>query len=598
MGGFGNYVGATMGTSTNEEGKSGAVYDNAWVTNPNYSKRAALVGPDGKFVQLPADAVKTDNDQKKYTPDSKLLGEVPGLLSDHSVAQEVQRGLHGPQALNWESRNFTDLRREKDALKPDQLNTTGTAWRDHGNTLKTASEDFKTQVGGAISGKWSGESAEAAETASEQVTKTSIFDFTPSSDALANRLKVLSDAFTSIRDRFPNDANDQLIDSGNFNKERLDQRIGEFNSKYHLDGGGRLRNNSDGYVTAADALKEMEQIKRSIADYHLAVQLFKDTYNPTVVAVVENFPNLPSPPNMTYGQPTPGPSVPGSNPGGLPGGTPGSGTPALNTPGAGKPAFDPKELENQLKGNTPILPGDQTEPGDNKTTDPSQNNNTNKPSTSSGSQDLTSAAQSALQGMTQGLNSALGAAQQAAQQAASAAQGQKPFSGLKEGALGLGNKAPVPKGIGGGSGGGIGGAGAHEPGARLSSPQASSNSGGSRAGVPAAASSASGAMGGAPGMGGGPTGAKGAEGKEHKANKALRSRQNGSELIGDPDTVVPVLGDTPPPAEEAQPAPPRRRVPSRHSSWQPDSAAPGGRRDSAPAQQSSDSPSSDQMLNL
>src|SRR5262249_16418304 len=159
-----------------------------------------------------------------------------------------------------------DMRKEKDALKPAQLHTLADAWTTHGTTLKTESEKFKTNVGNAITGKWEGASAEAAEAATKHVTKNSIYDFTPSSDALAGRLTALEQAFNSIQHRFPNDANDQLIDGGDFNRDRLNQRIHEFNSRYHLDGSGHLRNNSDGYVTAADALKELDQIRRSISD--------------------------------------------------------------------------------------------------------------------------------------------------------------------------------------------------------------------------------------------------------------------------------------------------------------------------------------------
>src|SRR5262249_15608818 len=166
-----------LGTSTNEDGQSGSIYDNSWVTNPNYPKRAALA-PDGHhFVQLSDPSAPPDTAGNKYTPDSALLGEVPNLLSDHGTYQQVEQSLHGPQALNWESRTFNDLRAEKDALKPDQINAQATAWHDHGNALKTASEDFKRSVGDAISGHWSGQSAGAAQAASQQVTRSSIYDF-------------------------------------------------------------------------------------------------------------------------------------------------------------------------------------------------------------------------------------------------------------------------------------------------------------------------------------------------------------------------------------------------------------------------------------
>jgi hypothetical protein len=304
VGSFGNYVGATMGTSTNEEGQSGAVYDNSWVTNSNYSKRAALVGPDGKFVHV--DDFKAPDTDGVYKPNSSLLGDVPGLLSDQTTNQDVVKQLTGPKALNWETKTFTELRNESVALNPTQIDAQSTAWTSHGNDLKTESEDFKKRVRTAITGKWSGDSAEAAEAATQHVTETSIYDFNPTSTALASRLNMLRDAFKIIKQKFP-EGND-LIDSGNFNKDGLDKKIHDFNSRYHLDGSGHLRNNSDGYVTAADALRELDQIKRSITDYQQAVQLFRDTYNPTVQAVTENF--LPPPPPPPHENLAPPPSLP------------------------------------------------------------------------------------------------------------------------------------------------------------------------------------------------------------------------------------------------------------------------------------------------
>jgi hypothetical protein len=101
---------------------------------------------------------------------------------------------------------------------------------------------------------------------------------------------------------------------------------------------------------------------------------------------------------------------------------------------------------------------------------------------------------------------------------------------------------------------------------------------------------------GAPGMGGGGPAGAGAgknDGKEHKANKALKRRKNGSDIVGDTDAVVPVLGDAPPPqTEENQPAPPRRRIPGRGNAWQPDSAAQSGAQRSPQAQPAT----SDQLM--
>lgn len=581
MGSFGNYVGATMGTSTNENGQSGAVYDNSWVTNPNYSKRQALVGNDGKFVHV--DDFSAPDTSGVY-PDLKTtkLGDVPGLLYDQSTNQQVVKQLTGPKALNWESKSFNQLKAENTALNPTALDAQATAWTDHGTQLKSASETFKSKVRSAIAGKWSGESAAAAETATHQVTETSIYDFTPASDALKQRLALLSGAFNAIKQNFP--PGNDLIDAGNFNADQLDAKIHDFNSKYHLDGSGHLRNNDDGYVTAADALKELDQIKRSITDYQKAVQLFRDTYNPTVATVTANFPQLPPPPDMTFGQQGPGQNNTGTGPYNTTGGGPPS------AGGGGKPAISPTDF-----GKNKAIPdlgkdiGKALDTGDNKPIDPSQTDLPDTPTTSDPTQTAAQALDPALNAATQALQSGLGAATQAAQQAAQGAAGAaKPA--LPEGALGLGPKPEDPKGVGGAGKGAAagGGAGAHQAAARLSSQPGASVTG-AKATMPAAASSAMGPGMGSPGMGGGGApgaGGKGAsEGKEHKGNKALRTRKNGADIIGDNDAVVPVLGgEQAPTADDEQPAPPSRRIPQRSDTWRPDSAVQNGPRRSQPQQ--------------
>ncbi|HET6734013.1 hypothetical protein [Mycobacterium sp.] len=592
MGSFGNNIGAKLSPGRGDN--SGSVFDEAWVTNSNYPERQVLLAdPDNLESRELRDLSANIADQQesdKYVPNSILLDEVPGLLSDHTTNQEVNDTLTGPDALNWESRTFRELRRESDTLKPGQLGILRTAWEDHGNTLKTESEDFKEAVRNVISGKWSGASADAAEAATQQVTKTSIYDFTPSSDEIGDRLSVLKAAFEHVKYGFPNDANDDLIDSGDFDKEKLDQRVNEFNNKYHLDGDGRLRNNSDGYVSAQDAVDEMNRIQRSIDAYRTAVLLFRDTYNPTVQAVTDNFPNLPAPPNMQYGPTGPGPTGPGpTGPGPTGPGPTGPGPTNPGTPPFNTPKFDTPPTTSLDTGKTPAISDYQLGTGDQTPISNPQNWPTTNPSQTT-AQGLKSGLDAATQGMKSGLDAASQAAQKAAQQAAGA--GQKPIPSLREGALGLGDKAGGPKGLGGGAaGGGSAGAGgtgglpAHQPAARLSTESAS----GARPAVPAASTSGMGAMGGmgAPGMGGGPAaGGRGADGKEHKGNKALRTRKNGSDIVGDTDAVVPVLGDSPPPAEETQqPAPPHRRIPGqRGTSWQPDSAVQSSPRRSPQAQ--------------
>ncbi|MFN6547610.1 hypothetical protein [Mycolicibacterium nivoides] len=578
MSGFGNYLGATMGTSTNEEGKSGAVYDNAFVTNSNYPKRAALIGDDGKFVQLDSD-LQDENKVAKYQPNSALLGEVPGLISDNSTYLEVQDKLSGPESLNWEGKSFVFMRKERDSLNPGKIAQLGKDWTEHGDTLKTTSKDFKETVNKTIEGKWSGESAAAAEAASKQVTKTSIYDFTLASDAIADRLTVLHDAFTSLRDQFPTYANDQLIEKGDFDKAKLDAKIADFNSKYHIDGSGYLRNNDDGYVTAADALKQLDEINRSIDAYQKAVQLFQNIYNPTVEAVTRNFPNLPTPPNMKYGDPT-APGGPGgpTSPGGPGGGT----SPFKPGGGSGIKPFDKSDLD-KLKTDKPT-DLDKYKPIDQKPTD--QKDSTTDP-TKDVLDNLKDPIKSAIDSATNAAKDALGQAMDAAKNAA----GQNPLGqglgGPPEGVLGLG-----PQGLGGaGAGKGAGGAGGGVPlrGMPSGLPTTAPATTAAKVTAPAAAAGL-GAGAGSPGAGAPAAGQRGDQnGKGHQVNKALRRKKNGKDVIGDADASVPVVGANEE-ADQPESAPVeqsefRRRVPQRDGTWQPNSAVQPGPARSARSQQ-------------
>ncbi|MBN3510981.1 hypothetical protein JYB55_19290 [Mycolicibacterium septicum] len=578
MSGFGNYLGATMGTSTNEEGKSGAVYDNAFVTNSNYPKRAALIGDDGKFVQLDSD-LQDENKVAKYQPNSALLGEVPGLISDNSTYLEVQDKLSGPESLNWEGKSFVFMRKERDSLNPGKIAQLGKDWTEHGDTLKTTSKDFKETVNKTIEGKWSGESAAAAEAASKQVTKTSIYDFTLASDAIADRLTVLHDAFTSLRDQFPTYANDQLIEKGDFDKAKLDAKIADFNSKYHIDGSGYLRNNDDGYVTAADALKQLDEINRSIDAYQKAVQLFQNIYNPTVEAVTRNFPNLPTPPNMKYGDPT-APGGPGgpTSPGGPSGGT----SPFKPGGGSGIKPFDKSDLD-KLKTDKPT-DLDKYKPIDQKPTD--QKDSTTDP-TKDVLDNLKDPIKSAIDSATNAAKDALGQAMDAAKNAA----GQNPLGqglgGPPEGVLGLG-----PQGLGGaGAGKGAGGAGGGVPlrGMPSGLPTTAPATTAAKVTAPAAAAGL-GAGAGSPGAGAPAAGQRGDQnGKGHQVNKALRRKKNGKDVIGDADASVPVVGANEE-ADQPESAPVeqsefRRRVPQRDGTWQPNSAVQPGPARSARSQQ-------------
>ncbi|MEU9809101.1 hypothetical protein [Mycobacterium sp. NPDC050853] len=520
MGSVGNYLGAAMGGE----------YDDSWVTNTNFPDRQNLLGSDGKLKDLSAPTPGADNDPNKPKFDSRLLGPVPGLLSDRSFKQELDKYVHGPQAVNWESKTFAALRKESEALSPTRMTGYATAWKDAGTTLKTQSETFKSKVEESVSGHWSGESASAADSAVKNVTKTSIYDFTPSSEAIHNRLTVLSTAFQYVQDQFKLlDPNDKLIEDGNFDKAKLDEKISDFNSKYVLDGDGRLRNRSNGYVPAQQAIDEMDEIDRSIKDYARAVQLFRDTYQDAAMKVVEDFPNLPSPPNMTFGQNLGGP---GGNGGGGGGGG-GGGNPLSNKSGT---PVDTKKYTDALKN---LQNKNTTNPNaNNSSTNPAQALSGITSGLSDAAKQAASAGQQALSGATDALNQALGGLSQ---------NGLGTNPAIPEGALALNNGKAVggikPAG-GAGGGSAVKGVSA-EKALRSGTGSTVSNAGkASTAAVQASRAGVAG-QGTAGGMGGGApaAGNRGGSDKEHKVNKALRTKQNGEELLGEAEAIVPVVGE-------------------------------------------------------
>jgi len=73
-------------------------------------------------------------------------------------------------------------------------------------------------------------------------------------------------------------------------------------------------------------------------------------------------------------------------------------------------------------------------------------------------------------------------------------------------------------------------------------------------GVPGVQAAGAGSGSGAPPGGGGQ---RGPAGKEHKANKALRRKRNGELVVGEPDAVVPVIGDDGADTEASEPLVPR-----------------------------------------
>ena len=551
MGSFGNYVGATMGGS----------YDESFVTNTYYPERQTLLDGD-QLKDLKYQTPGEDDSKDKDPLNTSSLGEIDNLASDQTIRQQVDDALTGSHAENWESWNFKALRDEKNVLKPADIRTLAGAWKTHGETLKNVSETFKDSASKAIAGKWSGQSASAAEAASQQVTKTSIYDFTASSDELSDRLTVLATAFESVQARFPNHALGDLIDESVFDKRGLDAAITDFNTKYHLDGSGRLRNNSDGYVSASDAIDEMNRINRSIADFQLAVQLFRDTYQPAIQAVADNFPNLPPAPDMKFGPtgPGPDPSGPGTGGGGGGGGGQFGGTKPFN-PIASKPLNT-----NGIKPIDPLKPSDSKTLPDTKPIVPI------KPTGTDGSTDPVKSAMDAATG------AAKDAAGQIADAVKNAAQGaQNPTGagaqGPPEGVLGLG-----PQGLGGGGAskgaGGVGGGGSMPlnlaSGKGIDTPAAAA----AKASAPATGAGLSSGAG-SPGAGAPAAGQRGGDqnGKGHQVNKALRRKKNGKDVIGDAEAAVAIVG-----APENQGQTEGSLVGQPERAEQPDRVSPNPRR--------------------
>lgn len=566
MSGFGNEMGALFG------GEMTTSYTPRWTESEWNTLMGGRHQPNSQDGELKDQTVNQMPDvyiPEETTPlDTSKLGEIEGLDSDQTVANEVTAATTGGKKINFESWTFKELREEAAALKPKEIGDLATAWTTHGTNLKEHSETFKDKVGNAITGKWSGDSATAAEAASKQVTKTSIYDFTPSSEEISDRLGVLKAAFTTVQDDFPKYASHKLIDDfDSYDKNKLNDKVHEFNTKYHFDEGNHLRLSNGQYVNVDTAVDEKNRIEQSIRDYTDAVQLFDGTYQPAIEAVAQNFPNLPPLPNMKFEAPTDptGPGGPGG-PGGPSPFSPGGG------PGGIKP-FDQSALD-KLNANKPT-DFDKLKPIDQKdlTTDP----------TKDALDGLTDPTKSAMDTATNAAKDAIGQAMDAAKNAA----GQNPLGdmpkGPPEGVLGLG-----PQGLGGaaaGAGKGAGGAGGGVPLRGLPSGLPSSAPATAAAKMPATGAGAGAGLGagaGSPGAGAPAAGQRAGDqnGKGHQVNKALRRKKNGKDVIGDSDASVPVVGaDEEAEQQEKSPADKsetRRRIPQRGTTWQPDSAVQPG----------------------
>lgn len=584
-----------MGSFTNDMGGffGGSMYGSK-ANNWSNDEWKALMGtdkPDNYWDQINQENVaqlsnpSADPDKNKYDMGDLKVNAVAGQPLDNTLYDSIQAELTGGSSLNWESKKFGQLNDEQLALKPKEIGDLQTAWKKHGDDLKTESETFKKALEKAITGKWKGDTAEAAEAASKHVTHNSIYDFTPSSDEIANRLEILKGAFEHIQKYFPHYTEHKLVNKfTEKTKADLDKDVSDYNSKYHFDSEGHLLLSNGHYVDVQTAIDEAERIKQSIKDYQEAVQLFRDTYNPTVQAIAQNFPTLPAPPNMKFEDPT----APGGPKGpGVPGGPGGPGTSSPFSPGGGA-GFKPldKSALDKLNANKPTdlekyQPTDQ-KPIDQKdlTTDP----------TKDALESLTDPAKSAMDTATNAAKDAAGQLADAMKNAA----GQNPLGdmpkGPPEGVLGLG-----PQGLGGaGAGKGGGGVGGGVPLRGMPSGLSSSAPATAAVKMPAAAAGTGAGLGagaGSPGAGAPAAGQRAGDqnGKGHQVNKALRRKKNGKDVMGDSEASVPVVGadEEAEQSENARPEQPesRRRIPQRGTTWQPDSAVQPGPASPARGQQ-------------
>ena len=301
------------------------------------------------------------------------------------------------------------------------------------------------------------------------------------------------------------------------------------------------------YFTYQSLMNNPQQPHKDVITYAFnkyAQSVLTTTYAPPIVHVANTAPPFPTA-TPQVGSPA---AIGGGGPRGFAGGATGGGSLGGGGGGVG-PVGAPS---------TPVIPKltDPTTPSTPQTPSTMQPPTTAQAPTTPQTPTDPSAATSGLQGLS-GLASPL----QSLGQAANGAQ--RGNTGGLGGPNGLGKLPPegALKGLKGGGGGVGGGAGARglPIGKAAGAPANAAGAGAVRAaGGPSARLSGVGGPGAGAPVAGAPGGAGqhgGAQGGHHQPSKALRRKQNGEELIGDAQAVVPVLGE-PARAEAAKPGVP------------------------------------------
>lgn len=282
--------------------------------------------------------------------------------------------------------------------------------------------------------------------------------------------------------------------------------------------------------------KHEPEIRQGFQSY--VAKVINDIWNPAIQNVASKNPIFSGGPLPNVGAPPAPPSGGGISPGGGGGG----GAPSAPGGGSGSPApFKPPDTSEWASALPKAGSGD-----------PSQQGSQGMPEIpTDAAKAPADAAGQAAGAMGDAAKDAMGQATDALGQALNSAS--QPPGGLPEGVLGLGpNGLNGPKsGPGGGGpkvGSGAGGSGGGSPtGLREPSRAAGAPVSAMKGAETAASASRAGVSGsaGASGAGGAPAAGHrgGSDGKEHKAAKFLRRRQNGEDVLGDADAVVAVVGD-------------------------------------------------------
>jgi hypothetical protein len=503
--------------------------------------------------------------------------------SDGQEALNGHLGSKEPRFLEqFETRTFEGVWPEVEGIKSNVPSPdVDAAWRGIGEQLHTSVLNFESTLRTLSgSGGWEGQTIEAAYTNAMESTSEPFFTGTAALRG-AELTHKFRDTLNYVHENLVKDPLGAYPDM--WQRYQFDLN----NSETPIEGAPGQQETGYEPTTAAEkaAIREYYNEYMRIVMKDSYIPGIKDIYGgyPKFVASTEqarpiDIPGLPQGPHKPGDTTSTGdgngqPSIGG---GGLRTPNLGGGTPSIpKTPG---PSLQDglKSLQEGLKQTK--LPSDTDIPGR-----PGQNDQ--RPSLTDPSQ-TTGGLPS---GLANAANQGLGAATQAASQAAKA-----PLNGLPkdlpkkpnvpEGALRLGKEGHGTGARGGGGSGGasLGGVPKGLPSGPAGLPAAATHAAAAGASQPGGANGPAMGPPGSPGSAG--HGAGGAQqGKEHKVNKALRSRRRGIEIAGEAEAVVPVVGQDQEQDQQQDEAPTRRRpdpsrMPSTPSPATPVSTAEQERR--------------------